>query len=73
MDTLVMTMEVVMKTRVIPEECIACGLCADVCPAVFVMGDDTAEAVDGGVPPGEEEAVREAAESCPTEAIAIDG
>ncbi len=66
------TLEVAMKVRIISEECIACELCAEVCPAVFTMGDDTAELRLVDVPAAEEEAVVEAAEACPTEAIAID-
>ena len=61
-----------MKVRIIREECIACGVCADIAPEVFEMGDEAAEVKVEEVPPSEQVAVREAAESCPTEAIAVD-
>lgn len=61
-----------MKVRIIREECIACGVCADIAPEVFEMGDEAAEVKVEEVPPSEQAAVREAAESCPTEAIAVD-
>lgn len=52
--------------------CISCGLCADLCPAVFQMGDDglaevhtqpTAESID---------TAREAADSCPVSVITVE-
>jgi ferredoxin len=61
-----------MKVRINKEDCIACGVCADIAPEVFTMGDDAAEVVNEDVPPEHEEAVREAAESCPTEAIVVE-
>jgi len=61
-----------MKVRIIKEECIACGVCADIAPEIFEMGDDAAEVKVDDVPASEQEAVREAAESCPTEAIEIE-
>ena len=52
--------------------CIGCGLCPNVCPGVFYMTDENvAQAVD--VVPAEMEAqVREARDSCPTDAIVIE-
>lgn len=52
--------------------CIGCGLCAEICPEVFEMGDDgQAHAVNpekcAGLP-----CCKEAAESCPVEAIKIE-
>ena len=61
-----------MKVRIIKEECIACGVCADIAPEVFEMGDDAAEVKVDDVPAEAQESVREAAESCPTEAIVIE-
>ncbi len=58
-----------MNVRINKEACIACGVCADIAPEVFTMGEDAAEVVLEDVPPEHEEAVRDAAESCPTEAI----
>ncbi len=61
-----------MKARIIPEECIACGLCTDVCPAVFRLEGMVVVASDEPVPEPEHDAVREAADGCPAEAIVID-
>jgi ferredoxin len=65
------TLEVPMKARIIPEECIACGLCTDVCPSVFRLVDMEVVARDEVVAADDEEAVREAASGCPVEAIVI--
>jgi len=61
-----------MKAKVDPETCIACGLCAEVCPEVFEMTDaGPAEAKPGDVPPEAEATCRQAADDCPVEAISI--
>ena len=62
-----------MKATVDAELCTACGLCAEGCPAVFRMGESAAEVIADPVPPGAEAAAREAAESCPVEAIGVEG
>jgi len=62
-----------MKAKVDPELCTACGACVDICPEVFDLPDDADEAqvrVDV-VPPEAEASCREAAESCPVEAITL--
>lgn len=56
----------------IEDSCSACGLCVDTCPDVFEMGSDIAEVIVDVVPPGLEEAVQEAADECPVEAIIVD-
>jgi ferredoxin len=56
----------------ITEDCIACGLCVDTCPEVFEMGEEYAQPLVEEVPPEHEEAVQQAAEECPTEAIIIE-
>ena len=61
-----------MKVRIIKEECIACGVCADIAPEVFEMGAEAAEVKIDEVPEAGQDAVREAAESCPTEAIVVE-
>ena len=61
-----------MKGRIIKDECIACGVCADIAPEVFEMSEDVALVNIDEVPESEQDAVREAAESCPTEAIVIE-
>lgn len=54
------------------EECILCGLCADMCPDIFELGDEKSEVVVDEIPPEQQDCCREAAESCPTDAIEID-
>lgn len=61
-----------MKVRVIKEEYIACGVCSGIAPEVFEMGDSAAAAKVDQVPEPDRDAVREAAESWPTEAIVIE-
>lgn len=53
------------------EDCSACGVCEDICPEVFELGDEIAEVKVNPVPPEFEDKVREAAEECPTESIVI--
>ena len=64
--------ELVMKVRIDPDLCTACGLCTDGVPQVFKMGKDTAEVINPLVPPNLENAVRDAASDCPAEAILIE-
>jgi len=52
--------------------CTGCGLCPDICPEVFEMDGDKARTKTDVVPSGAEEKVREAAESCPVDAICYD-
>ncbi len=59
-------------TTQVTTDCIACGRCAEICPDVFEMGDEIARAADGHVVSEHEEAVREAASECPTNAILIE-
>jgi len=61
-----------MKTQVDAELCVGCGACVDICPDVFDMPGDTAVVKADPVPAEHEDAVREAAEACPTEAIAVE-
>jgi ferredoxin len=61
-----------MKAKVDPETCIGCELCPTICPEVFKMGDDgVAHAIVDVIPSDFEDAAREAAESCPVDAISI--
>jgi ferredoxin len=62
-----------MIAVVIRDLCIGCGLCAEICPDVFVMGDDmVAEVIGDQVPAAFEDKVRNAAASCPVEAITLE-
>ena len=61
-----------MKVKVDENLCTGCGLCTDICPEVFEMGDDVSTVKADNIPSELEEKVREAAESCPVEAIIIE-
>jgi ferredoxin len=61
-----------MKVRVDPELCTGCGPCADVCPEVFEMKDDQSVVLVKEIPAELQDAVREAADACPTGAIIIE-
>ncbi len=61
-----------MKASVDEDLCTGCGLCEDTCPEVFEMGDEIAKVIVGVVPAEAEDTCREAAESCPVEAIIIE-
>lgn len=53
------------------EDCSACGICEDICPEVFELGDEIAEVKANPIPAEFEDKVREAAEECPTESIEV--
>ncbi len=61
-----------MKVRIDSELCTACGLCTDDVPDVFVMGDEVAEVTNPDVSAELEDAVKDAADSCPAEAIIVE-
>ena len=60
-----------MRVR-IEDTCTACGLCIDTCSDVFEMGSDMAEVTVDEVPPEFKEAVQQAADECPVEAIIVE-
>jgi ferredoxin len=60
-----------MRVR-IEDTCTACGLCVDICPDVFQMGSDMSEVIVDEVPAEFEEAVQQAADECPVEAIVVE-
>jgi ferredoxin len=56
----------------IEDTCTACGLCVDTCPEVFDLGDEMAIVLIDEVPEEYEEAVQQAVDECPVEAIIAD-
>ncbi len=63
-----------MKVRVDQERCQGHTLCAMIAPDMFELNDidGSSSAVTELVPPDQIDAVREAAQSCPEQAILID-
>ena len=63
-----------MKVWVDPERCQGHTLCAMIAPEVFALSevDGSSSAVCEGVPFEQEDLVREAAHSCPEQAIRIE-
>ncbi len=62
-----------MKAIVDQDTCTGCGLCPETCPEVFELNDDgLAFAKVDQIPLDAEESAKEAAESCPVEAITIE-
>ena len=61
-----------MKARIKNELCIGCGLCVEICPEVFAMGDDMiAIVIVDETPPEVLGEVQDAALSCPVDAIEL--
>lgn len=52
----------------VEEDCTTCGLCEDICPEVFKL-EDIATVKKGVNYADYEEQIKEAADSCPVEAI----
>jgi len=61
-----------MKVRVDPDLCTGAEICTQVCPEIFEMQGNKAVAKMGEVPKDLEGCVREAVDSCPSEAIIIE-
>ena len=61
-----------MKAHV-NENCTACRICVGICPEVFSLDNgDIATVIVPEIPKEFEDACRDAAESCPVEAITIE-
>ena len=61
-----------MKVSIDADLCTGCGACSDDVPDVFVMGDEIAEVKQENIPEDLEDAVQEAADGCPAEAIIVE-
>lgn len=61
-----------MKVTVDAELCIGCELCVQTAPLVFEMKEDKAVALSNPVPEDAEGSCKEAADSCPVNAIIIE-
>ena len=61
-----------MKAEIDQDLCIGDGICADTCPEVFEMRDDSlAYVIADDVPADAEASASEACEACPTDAIKL--
>ena len=59
-----------MAVKVDKEKCIGCGLCSNLCPEVFELGEDgKARVKEGADLEKNKDCIKEAAESCPVGAI----
>lgn len=62
-----------MQAKVDKDLCTGCGLCVDTCSEVFEMEDDIAKVKTNPVSSNAQDCCREAKETCPVEAISIEG
>ena len=63
-----------MKAKVDRDTCIGCALCTSICPEVFEMDDESIAVVKVDIVPSDvEDTAKEAEDSCPTDAISIEG
>ncbi|MCW5253190.1 MULTISPECIES: ferredoxin [unclassified Streptomyces] len=62
-----------MKAHVDATRCQGMGVCAEICPSVFLLDDwgFASAAGDGSVSAADETAVRDAAARCPEKAISL--
>lgn len=61
-----------MKAVIDRDGCIACGLCAEICPEVFRMADDGLAEVYSDITTETEDTAAAAAENCPVSVISVD-
>jgi len=60
-----------MKATIDADTCTGCELCSSIAPEVFEMDGDIAKVITPEVPAAEEANAKDAAESCPVEAITL--
>lgn len=60
-----------MKATVL-DGCISCGVCEEVCPEVFKIGDSGVAEVIGDVTDQNADKAKEAAEGCPVSVITVE-
>jgi len=58
-----------VKVNLNQEECIGCGVCAQICPEVFELNEDAGKA--RVIRPEGAECAQEAADSCPVSCIEV--
>lgn len=61
-----------MKVKIDPELCNGDEICVQLCPEVFEMQEDKAVVIMDEIPENLQDSVREATDSCPSEAITIE-
>ncbi|RKX70514.1 ferredoxin [candidate division WOR-3 bacterium] len=61
-----------MKVVVDPDLCTGCGLCVDTAPEIFELVEDVAQVKVDTVEEELQDAVRQAADECPSQAILIE-
>lgn len=62
-----------MKAHVNEDLCIGCGLCPSIAPEVFELGDSgKAESIVDEVPDSSTDEAKDAASSCPVDAITVE-
>ena len=58
-----------VKKVTIEEGCTVCGVCADLCADVFVMGEESTQVIDGANLEANTDCIKDAAANCPVEII----
>ena len=61
-----------LQATVNKNTCIGCGICVDICPSVFELDPQgLSESTIATINPAIGDTVKQAAEACPTNAIAV--